>query len=112
MSQPALGAEDAVSDLLVIPRNAGTGRVTIPGSGPGGFRVPDFDPVLTIARRGTIVEVKDVARLSSTPQLRDLHDLAVREGVKLEIFTNAPLPSRGDLFKWFKAGDLILSPLP
>lgn len=105
-------AETAVSELLGISRNVGKGRVTVAGSGPGGFRVPDFDPARTIATRGTLVEVKNVQRLSITPQLRDLANEARARRVQLEIFTNAPKPSRGELAKQIARRRVILTPLP
>jgi hypothetical protein len=95
-----------------VPRNIGPGRVTIPGSGPGGFRVPDFNPALTIAARGALVEVKNTARLTASSQLRDLVNYAQGQGVPLEIFTNASLPSSGDLFNWIQSGQVIISPIP
>lgn len=105
-------AEKAVSELLGIPRNVGRGRVIVPGSGPGGFRVPDFDPARTIATRGTIVEVKDVQRLSISPQLKDLAAEAIARDVQLEIFTNAPAPLRGELARLIEQRRVILTPLP
>jgi RHS repeat-associated protein len=72
LARSGLNAEQRVEQNIGVGRNAGVGRTTIPGSGSGGFRVPDFNPTLTIAARGSVVEVKDVAQLSATPQLRDL----------------------------------------
>jgi len=83
----------------------------VSGSGPGGFRVPDFNPWETIASRGTVVEVKATAHLSATSQLRDLVSFAQGQGVPLEIFTNASLPSSGELFNWIRSGQVIISPL-
>jgi len=74
--------------------------------------VPDFAPALTIATRGTMAEVKDVAQLSATPQLRDMVAYAQGQGVPLEIFTNANLPSSGELFNWIQTGQVIISPIP
>jgi RHS repeat-associated protein len=103
--------EDAVSGIIGIPRNAGPGRVTVPGTGRGGFRIPDFDPARTIATRGTVVEVKNVqGTLSITPQLRDLAGYANSRGVPLEIFTNAAAPTRGELFNLIQQGRVILTP--
>jgi len=112
LAQSGLPAEEKVSTAIGIARNVGTGRVTVSGSGPGGFRVPDFDPSLTIPSRGTMVEVKDTARLSATSQLRDLVANALGRGVPLEVFTNASLPRSGELFDWIAAGDVIITPLP
>lgn len=114
LARAGRGAEDLVSARIGLPRNAGAGRVTVPGSGAGGYRVPDFNPfgsTGTIATRGTVVEVKDVARLSSSPQLRDLVGFAQSQGVPLEIFTNAALPVRGQLAQWIRSGQVIISPL-
>jgi hypothetical protein len=61
--------------------------------------------------RGTVVEVKDVTRLSSSAQLRDLVGFAREEGVPLEIFTNATLPGSGQLHDWIRRGHVIISPL-
>lgn len=105
--------EEAVSRLIGISRNVGARRATVPGTGSGGFRVPDFDPALTIASRGTVVEVKNVqGTLSISPQLRDLAAFANSRGVPLEIFTNAAEPSRGDLFNLIQSGRVILTPIP
>ena len=111
LARAGVPAEEAVSARIGIPRNIGTGRVTVPGTGPGGYRIPDFNPAATIASRGTVVEVKDVQTLSATPQLRDLVAFAKSKGVPLEIFTNATLPTSGDLANWIKAGQVIISPL-
>jgi RHS repeat-associated protein len=108
------GAEDLASARIGLPRNAGPSRATVPGSGPGGYRVPDFSPfggTGTIATRGTVVEVKNVASLSSSPQLRDLVTFAQSQGVPLEIFTNAALPRSGQLYNWIQSGQVIISPL-
>jgi hypothetical protein len=52
--------------------------------------------------RGTVVEVKDTAVLSATPQLQDLVNYAQGQGALLEIFTNAGLPGSGELSKWIQ----------
>ena len=106
-------AEGRVAQAIGVPRNIGHGRVIVhPGSGPGGYRVPDFDPALTIAARGSIVEVKTGKRLYITPQLRDLAQYARQRQVKLEIFSNAPRPTRGELARLIKEELVILSPIP
>ena len=112
LARSGVNAEGRVSQAIGIPRNIGPGRVTIPGSGPGGFRVPDFNPTLTIPARGTVVEVKDMLRLSASPQLRDDVAFAQGLGVPLEIFTNATLPGSGELFNWIQSGQVIISPIP
>ncbi|HEY4027422.1 MAG TPA: RHS repeat-associated core domain-containing protein [Candidatus Dormibacteraeota bacterium] len=112
LAAAGLSAENRVSQAIGVARNVGPGRVTIPGSGPGGFRVPDFNPAATIASRGTVVEVKDVASLSSSSQLSDMVAFARSQGVPLEIFTNAQLPNSGQLFNWIRSGQVIIRPLP
>ena len=86
--------------------------MTVPGSGSGGFRVPDFNPVETISSRGTVVEVKATAGLSASPQLRDLVSFAQGQGAPLEIFTNASLPASGELYGWIQSGQVVISLLP
>jgi hypothetical protein len=111
LARAGLGAEVGVAARIGIGRNVGPGRVTIPGTGLGGYRVPDFNPALTIAARGTVVEVKNVGRLSLSPQLRDMFEYARRQGVPLEIFTNAKLPQSGQLADWIRRGLVVISPL-
>lgn len=108
-------AEQAVSDATGIPLNRGAGRQTVPGTGRGGFRIPDlqvFGPNASLVRRGSIIEVKNVTRLSGTRQIRDLAEQARSLGGRLEIFTNAPAPTRGKLFDLIQDGSVILRPLP
>lgn len=105
-------AENAVSNHLGIPRNTGSGRATVPGTGRGGYRVPDFSPDRTINTRGTVVEIKNVQSLSITPQLRDLSSYAQSRNVPLEIFTNAPPPTRGELARLIEQNRVILTPIP
>lgn len=112
LARAGLSAEERVSAAISVARDVGPGRVTVPGSGPGGFRVPDFPPAATIAARGTIVEVKDVAELTATPQLRDLVANAAQEGVRLEIFTNARIPASGRLADWIKEQLVIIQRIP
>lgn len=112
LAHAGVGAEESVSTSIGVARNVGRERATIPGSGSGGFRVPDFDPAQTIATRGSIVEVKDVRRLSSSPQLRDLVAYAESRNVPLEIFTNAPVPTRGEIPRWIARGRVVIQPLP
>jgi len=104
-------AEESVATLIGVPRNVGPLRRTIAGSGPGGYRVPDFDPALTVAARGSIVEVKNIRRLSATPQLRDLVAYAQSQGVPLELFTDAALPGSGQLDRWIRSGVVIIRSL-
>ena len=108
-------AEEAVSDGTGIPLNRGPGRQTVPGTGPGGYRVPDlkvFGPNASRSMRGSIIEIKNAARISGTRQIRDLAAEAQRLGGHLEIFTNAPKPVRGHLARLIDAGHVVLRPLP
>ncbi len=61
--------------------------------------------------RRTARQVKDVARLSSSPQLRDLVGFGQGRGVPVEIFTNATSPQSGQLCNWIRSGQVISSPL-
>lgn len=108
LAKAGRSAERAVSHELDIPSNL---SVRIPGTGKGGYRVPDFAPGATIAKRGSVVEVKNVKRLHATRQLRDLHAFAQSQGVPLEIFTNAQVRG-GKLADWIEDESLILTPLP
>ena len=112
LARSGMNAEERVAQNIGLPRNVGPGRVTIPGSGPGGFRVPDFNPAQTVATRGTVVEVKNTAQLTASSQLRDLVSYAQGQGVPLEIFTNANLPGSGELYNWIQSGQVIIRPIP
>jgi RHS repeat-associated protein len=94
-------AERAVAAHLGIPRNVGPGRVTIPGSGRGGYRVPDFDPDCTVPVTGSMVEVKNIGTrtLKRRGQIRDLEQEARRRGVPLDIYTDSPV-SPSILDRW------------
>jgi RHS repeat-associated protein len=105
-------AEQRVSQAIGVPRNVATPLARVNGTGPGGFRVPDFDPQLTLPLRGSIVEVKNVQRLYITPQLRDLAEEASKMGGGLEIFTNAPAPAAGDLARLISQNIVKLLPIP
>lgn len=108
-------AEEAVSKHIGVPRNTGSGEVPqkrIPGSGKGGYRVPDFDPEITVKLRGSVVEVKNVKNLSMTQQLRDLLEEARKRGGILEIFTDHPGPKSDELFEALLKGDVKLTPIP
>ena len=93
-------------------RNVGHGRKTVPGTGRGGYRVPDFDPARTIEKYGAVMESKDVSRLSSTQQLRDLEAYAQSQGVPLVIFSDAHAPRTGQLARSIRRGDVIVRPIP
>ena len=107
-----LAGEEAVATEISVTRNAGPGRVTVPGTGPGGYRIPDFPPEVTLGSRGSIVEVKNVKDLSITPQLRDLAEHARSQGGTLEIFTNAPIPRSGELRRLIDQKVVRIIPLP
>ncbi len=106
-------AEQRVADELGIQRNAGPGRETVPGSGPGGIRVPDLPPSITIEKLGTVVEVKDLSgTLKTTKQLRDLLNYAQSNGATLTIYTNANLPQSGWLARNIKTQHILIKPIP
>jgi len=108
-NQIGRAGEDAVAKIINIPRNAGPGRTTIQGTGPGGLRIPDFDPSLTIIHRGTVVEVKNVQTLKMSDQIRDLEQYARKHKVPLEIFTNGKVPQSGELAREINRGRIIIS---
>jgi hypothetical protein len=112
LARSGFGADQRVSQFIGIPRNVGPGQVTIPGTGPGGYRVPDFNPTLRNATRGTAVEVK--IRPGWGPHRSSGTWLTTFRGqnVPLEIFTNVSLPGSGDLFRWIRAGQVIIRPIP
>jgi RHS repeat-associated protein len=105
-------AEERVSEAIGIPLNRGKGRAAVPGSGPGGIRIPDFPPEVSIRARGSIIEVKNVKGLYITPQLRDLAAEADKVGATLEIFTNAPTPKYGDLYDLVERQIVKITPIP
>ncbi len=110
-------AEDAVSEALAVPTNREAPRETvrIPGTSRSGFRVTDLQALGengTIALRGSIVEVKDVARLEARGQIRDFIAFAEGQGLKVEIFTNAPEPVRGKIADAIRRGTVVLRPIP
>jgi hypothetical protein len=110
-------AEDAVSEALAVPTNREAPRETvrIPGTSRSGFRVTDLQALGengTIALRGSIVEVKDVARLEARGQIRDFITFAEGQGLKVEIFTNAPEPVRGKIADAIRRGTVVLRPIP
>lgn len=101
----AVPSASAVADAGAEP-SAGTSKPDATTA------LTDFNPTLTIAARGTVVEVKDTAQLAASPQLRDLVGYAQGQSVPLEIFTNASLPSSGELFNWIQSGQVVISPIP
>ena len=136
-------AEDLVSDHIGIPRNTlGKAGDTIPGSGAGGVRYPEYPvhgPNGTLAKRGSIVEVK--ASHSGDPrsglstrdraQIRDYIEYARAlrqraatetdpvlraqlEKAKVELFTDYPKPTRGEFKQYLEGANPILEwkPIP
>jgi hypothetical protein len=100
-------AEERVARSIGLPRNVGPGRVTIPSAtGAVKYRVPDFGPQATVEKFGAIIEVKDVTRLSYSKQLQDLVAEARAQGAILRIYTNAPAPTKGELFGILQAQEL------
>lgn len=64
----------------------------MPGTGRGGFRVPDlkvFGEGASLQVRGSIIEVKNVSRLEGRRQIRDLTEQAQNLGGHLEILSVA-----------------------
>jgi hypothetical protein len=107
--------EVSVSNATGIPLNQGPGRQVVGGTGPGGFRIPDlkpFGPNASLAVRGSIVEIKNIKRLSATPQLIDLANEAHGAGGHLEIFTNATAPKKGKLANLIQQNKVVIRPLP
>ena len=124
-------AEDVVSESLGIERNPlGVGGDTVPGSGPGGVRYPEFrvhGPEGSLATRHSLVEVKvsrnAIARsgLSARDraQLRDyvahVRELRASGGLadaKVELFTNHTKPTRGEFRRYIQEGLLEWKPIP
>jgi hypothetical protein len=135
-------AEDLVSAHIRIPRNTlGKAGDTIPGSGPGGVRYPEFPvngPDGTLRQRGSIVEVKashsgdPSSGLSARDRVqirdyieyaRDLRRRAAAEpdpvlrkqmaNAKVELFTDYPEPTKGEFKDYVKTeGILEWKPIP
>ncbi len=108
-------AEEAVSNATGVPLNVGTGRDTIPGSGPGRVRFPDlkiFGLEGSIIQRGSIIEVKDVKRLQGRRQIRDLIAYARSKSLVIEIYSDASIPSRGVIADAVATGLVVLKGIP
>jgi hypothetical protein len=71
-----------------------------------------FGPDASAAVRGSVMEVKNVSKIAGTQQLRDLANFARSNNLIVEIFTNAPAPSRGILADLITEGVVVLRPLP
>lgn len=111
LAKSGRAAEEAVAAKIGAPRNVGKGRDTVPGSGKGGFRVPDIKVKRTLGSRNTIVEVKSgTSKLRDNAQLRDLRAAAEKRGGHLEIFTDRPLDRTLQELK--ERGAIIVRPLP
>jgi RHS repeat-associated protein len=107
-------AEDTVSGWTGIPVNRGPGLDIVPGTGVGGYRIPDlrvFGDGGSVAVRGSIVEVKDTTRLYCSKQIEDLLRYTSSNNLKLELYTNATTVS-SILREYEKAGRLIIHPIP
>jgi RHS repeat-associated protein len=116
-------AEELVSAHTNVSRNPqGAGQQTIPGSGPGGFRVPDLKVrgyQGSVRLRGTVVEIK-ASRATSFGELstrsreqltdsvayvrrlraragmaRDPQVQELLENVRVEVFSDVAAPTRG-----------------
>lgn len=81
-----------------------TARCAVPlGPSCGRDMLPD---------RRTAREIKDVARQSSSPQLRDRVGFGQGQGFPVEIIiTNATSPQSGQLYNWIRSGQVMGSPL-
>ena len=62
--------------------------------------------------RGTIIEVKDVKRISASGQLDDMITFAKQNHFRLEIWTDAPVPGTGRLKDAVDKGTVKFVPLP
>lgn len=120
-----------MAEKLGLERNPlGRAGDTIPGSGPGQVRYPEFrveGPEGSLAKRGSIVEVKASHEASSRSglsardraQLRDYvtHVRALRaEGTvpaaKVEVFSDYRAPVRGEFRRYIDQGLLEWNPIP
>jgi hypothetical protein len=70
-----------------------------------------FGPEGSISQRGSIIEVKDVAALEARRQIRDLITYARANSLRIEIFTNAPPPVRGNIADAMVEGIVTLRPI-
>lgn len=115
LAKAGRGAEEAVSGAVGIPINRGRGIDIIPGSGVGGYRIPDlrvFGEGRSVAVRGSIIEIKDTTRLYCSKQIADLADYASQNGLTLEIFTNGRVPQSGRLPGYINRGIVKILPIP
>jgi hypothetical protein len=98
-----------------IPLNRGANRQTVPGTGRGGVRFPDlkvFGPNASAVLGGSVIEIKNVARLEGRRQIRDLVAFAKKNKLTVEIFTNAPTPKSGFIAEAIRQGIIKLRPIP
>jgi hypothetical protein len=108
--------EDAIAQKTGVKRNPGSGQQTIAGPKTGKDRIPDFDVDDSVAKRGTMMESKDVADLEYRGQIRDFEAHANDVlGVPLEIVvrpgTGTRVPQTGGLADAIKSGRIIVTPL-
>jgi hypothetical protein len=132
-------AEEIVSEATGVPRNQGPNRQKIPGSGPGGFRIPDFPvrgPEGSVRQVGAVIEVKasrgtkfgDLSGLSRQ-QIKDAVEFvrrlrgkaglvkdpalkAVVENAHVKVFSDLPLPKRGTFARLIKQEILVWEQIP
>jgi hypothetical protein len=138
-SQFSKEAEEIVSEAIGVPRNQGPNRQKIPGSGPSGFRIPDFPvrgPEGSVRQVGAVIEVKasrgtnfgDLSSLSRQQirdavefvrRLRDKVGLAkdptlktVLENAHVKVFSDVAFPKRGEFARLIKEGLLVWEQIP
>jgi hypothetical protein len=133
----ANSSEELVSQHTGVPLNQA--NQTIPGSGPGGIRIPDFPvsgPQSSIRIRGAVMEVKashlkNFGDLSarSRAQILDAVDYARRlraragmvndpeiqtilENAHVEVFSDLAAPTSGRFYRLIEQGLIKWSPIP
>ena len=139
-SQFANEAEEIVSEEAGVPRNLpGPRQQTIPGSGPGGFRILDFPHrgrEGSIRLRGTVIEVKASAGTKfgdlsgrSRQQIKDAINYvwslrskaslvknpavkALLENAHVEVFSDLAKPKRGEFAELIRKDLLEWKPIP
>jgi len=133
----ANNAEDLVSGHTGVSLNRT--RQTIPGSGPGGVRIPDFPvrgPQGSVRLRGSVMEVKasrlkNFGDLSSRSRaqildavayarrlrarsgmVRNPQTRAILENAHVEIFSDLAAPTSGRFYRLMEQGLIKWSPIP
>jgi hypothetical protein len=88
--------KETASRAIGVDRNVGPGRVTVPGTGPGGFRIRDFPPEVTIRVRGSVVTSRSrVSRVSRSRRSSAISPPMLRAGAR----HSRPSPTRPRLFE-------------